>query len=75
MRALVMGGREDVTGFALAGVAGRVCANAAETEHAIDEAGDVLLIFSASTAAHVAARLAQWSRNGSGPLFVVLPRS
>lgn len=71
MKALVIGARDDVAGFALAGIEGRVCTTPDETEHAIDTAGDALLIFSARAAENVA-RLGEWARSGSGPLFVVL---
>ena len=60
MRLLVIGTREDVAGFALAGVDGVVCETAAE---AIEKAGeDVLVIVSNELVV------------GGWPLAVALPR-
>ena len=47
MRPLVVGTREDVVGFALAGIAGVVCATREEADRAIARAdADTLLILS-----------------------------
>jgi vacuolar-type H+-ATPase subunit F/Vma7 len=51
MKPLVIGTREDVAGFALAGVAGVVCASREEAERAIARAdAETLLIVSAQFA-------------------------
>ena len=64
MTPLVVGTREDVAGFALAGVAGVVCATSREAEQAIaDATADTLVIVSAEFAG-AAPR---------GPLVVALP--
>lgn len=71
MTPLVIGSREDVAGFALAGVAGRVCATRKDVERAIEH--DALLIFSHEAASMIGDTIAEWERGGRGPLFVVLP--
>jgi hypothetical protein len=49
MKPLVVGTREDVAGFALAGIEGVVCSTREEMERVIAEAGeDTLVIVSAS---------------------------
>jgi len=64
MKSLVVGTREDVAGFALAGVDGVVCANREDAEQAIAHADDdTLLIVSAEFARSVQ----------PGRLAVVLP--
>ena len=64
MTPLVVGTREDVAGFALAGVAGVVCATRREAEQAIgDAAADTLVIVSAEFAGEMP----------RGPLVVALP--
>ena len=65
MTPLVVGTREDVAGFALAGVAGVTCTTREEAQQAAARAGaDALLIVSAEFAG-LAAR---------EPILVVLPR-
>ena len=64
MTPLVVGTREDVAGFALAGVAGVVCGTRREAEGAIANAtADTLVIVSAEFAGATA----------RGPLVVHLP--
>ncbi|HEX7830981.1 MAG TPA: V-type ATP synthase subunit F [Thermoanaerobaculia bacterium] len=46
MNALVVGTREDVAGFALAGIAGVICATRDEAEQAIKRAADSLVFVS-----------------------------
>lgn len=66
MTPFVIGSRDDVAGFALAGVAGAQCASREEIEAALERAGgDAIVIFSASLAPLVPPRL--------GVLHVVLP--
>ena len=71
MNAVVIGDRRLVSGFALAGIEGRVCATRAEVEASVDE--NAFVIFSAPAAALIADRIAEWRRNGTGPFFVVVP--
>jgi vacuolar-type H+-ATPase subunit F/Vma7 len=63
----VIGTREDVTGFALAGVEGVVCTTAEEASRAIERAGeDVLVILSPDLSS---CRLP----TANCPLMIVLP--
>jgi vacuolar-type H+-ATPase subunit F/Vma7 len=65
MTPLVVGTREDVAGFALAGVDGVVCATPGEAGQAIARAGaDTLVIVSAEFGPEVP---------HGGPLAIVLP--
>jgi vacuolar-type H+-ATPase subunit F/Vma7 len=73
----LIGTDADVRGFSLAGVRGFVCGSRRSVEQRVDEilrsdAGAVL-IFSAETADLIADRCAQWRREGTGPLFEILP--
>lgn len=67
MKPLVIGTREDVAGFALAGVEGVVCATAEEASRAIERAGEVALVILSSN--FVSCRLP----TANCPLTVVLP--
>lgn len=67
----VIGTRDDVAGFALAGVRGSICTTRAEIERALTT--DALFLISADAAAVVKEKLEAWQRSGRGPLFVVLP--
>ncbi len=69
--AFVIGDRRLVAGFALAGVDGCVCATRDEVEAAIGS--KAFVIFSAGAAELIADRIAEWQRNGSGPVFLVMP--
>lgn len=74
MTPLVIGTREDVAGFALAGVGGTICATANDVERAFDKLpADAIVILSPTAAILAAARIADWEKSGSGPLFVILP--
>ena len=64
MTPLVVGDHEDVTGFALAGIEGVVCATREEADRAIGQAGVGALVIVSSEFAPVTSR---------GPLVVVLP--
>ena len=64
MTPLVVGTREDVAGFALAGIAGVVCATHQEAERAIANAAPDTLVIVSAELAGVAPR---------GPLVVALP--
>jgi hypothetical protein len=65
MRVFVVGTREDVTGFAFAGIDGVVCATPDEASRAIARAGaETLVVLSAEFAREVPP---------DGPLSIVLP--
>lgn len=57
MKPLVIGTREDVAGFALAGVEGVVCATREEADQAISRAGEDTLIIISPEFAREAPRL------------------
>ena len=63
MKPLVIGTREDVAGFALAGVDGVVCTTVAEAEAAIAKAGEETLVMLSNDFSVLRA-----------PFSVVLPR-
>jgi len=64
MKPLVIGTREDVAGFALAGVDGVICSTREEAEAAVAHAGDdTLVLLSAAFAVE----------RPHAPLIVVLP--
>ena len=76
MRMVVIGDLADVTGFALAGVPGIVCATAAEVQAAIDGAfrrHDGVVMVSASVAAAAPAAIDAARARRTGPLILVLP--
>lgn len=74
MTPLVLGTREDLTGFALAGVGGMICTTVNDVEHALSGTGDESIVILSSAAAVLAAgAIAEWEKRGTGPLFVVLP--
>lgn len=74
MTPLVIGAREDVIGFALAGVTGTICSTVDEVEHALESVSpDQIVILSACSALLVSGRIAEWEKSGRGPMFVVLP--
>jgi vacuolar-type H+-ATPase subunit F/Vma7 len=64
MTPLVVGTREDVAGFALAGIDGVVCATRQEADQAIARADQDTLVFVSAEFAREAPR---------GPLVVALP--
>jgi vacuolar-type H+-ATPase subunit F/Vma7 len=64
MTPLVVGRREDVAGFALAGIEGVVCATREEAHQAIARAGEGTLVIVSAEFAREAPR---------GPLVVALP--
>jgi len=73
---LVLGTREDVVGFALAGAGGAICRTAEEVERALGALrGDEIVILSAAAALLAADRIAELEKNARGPLFVILPGS
>ncbi len=70
----VIGTREDVAGFALAGVEGTICATEENARRAWSALrGDEVAIVSATAALSIADRIAEAEECGTGPLFVVLP--
>jgi vacuolar-type H+-ATPase subunit F/Vma7 len=69
---MVIGTREDVEGFALAGVDGVVCSSRDDVEKAMAFVNsETLVMFSPSAAAVAHDRLADWQQHG--PVFVVMP--
>ncbi|HLJ73422.1 MAG TPA: V-type ATP synthase subunit F [Thermoanaerobaculia bacterium] len=71
MTPVVIGTRDDVVGFALAGVDGTVCSTAGEADRALSQlAPDQIVILSHGVASD---RIAEWEKSGRGPMFVVLP--
>ncbi len=74
MTPLIVGMREDVVGFALAGVGGMICSTSDDVERALTAVGpDQVVVLSAVAAALASERIAEWEKSGRGPLFVVLP--
>jgi len=74
MTPLVIGTRDDVVGFGLAGVGGTICRTADEVERALgDLRGDEIVILSATTALLAGERIAELEKSVGGPLFVILP--
>lgn len=72
MKPLVIGTREDVAGFALAGVEGVVCASRDDVEKAMETVtNETLVLFSPTVAAVAHERLPEWQKHG--PVFVVMP--
>lgn len=72
MKPLVIGTKDDVAGFALAGVEGVVCSNREDVEKAMAFVNsETLVMFSPSAAAVAHDRLPYWQRHG--PVFVVMP--
>jgi vacuolar-type H+-ATPase subunit F/Vma7 len=74
----VIGTPIDVRGFSLAGVQGYVCESRDEVDRCVDEIlradAEAVLIVSPSAFELVADRFTRWRREGSGPVFEVLPR-
>ena len=71
MTPFVIGTREDVVGFALAGVDGVICAGPEEADRALSQLkSNQIAIVSAGIAQE---RIAEWEKTGRGPQFVVLP--
>lgn len=71
----VIGTREDVAGFALAGVEGTICESQEDVQRAWSALrDDEIAILSPAAALMIAERMAEAEEHDTGPLFVVLPR-
>jgi vacuolar-type H+-ATPase subunit F/Vma7 len=75
VKALVIGDADDALGFAVAGIANRICHSKRDVEAAIarSDPSDTIVILSASAADLVPETIEEW-RSGRGPMHVVLPR-
>jgi len=74
MNPLLLGTREDVVGFALAGVAGAICNTADDVERAFSALkGDEIVILSPAAALLASDRIAEMQKSARGPMFVILP--
>lgn len=74
MTPIVFGTREDVVGFAMAGVAGTICSTVDDVERAFEALrGDEIVILSATAAVLAADRIAEMEKSVAGPMFVILP--
>jgi vacuolar-type H+-ATPase subunit F/Vma7 len=69
----VVGSPEDVRGFALAGLPGRVAESPAEVEAALAGSDAGLLLVSASTARLAPESIARLERGEGAPVALVLP--
>jgi vacuolar-type H+-ATPase subunit F/Vma7 len=80
VRIFVLAGPADVAGFALAGVEGRACARPGEAPRFARELRNPgeppigLLLFSPEAAREASSEVEEFSRRGTLPLVLVLPK-
>ena len=77
MKAIFLGTDDDALGFSLTGTTTMKAATRDDVEqcirHITATVEDPIVIFSHHAAELISDRITQWSKRGSGPMFVVLP--